>query len=257
MLKIVTFNIRCDYGQDGKNGFSFRKDLIRRKIEKENPEVICFQEVLPHVAEWLRTELAQYYAVGCGREAALDGEQMTVLFRKERFSLIHMDTYWLSPEPYRPGSRYAEQSNCPRTCTEVVLYDLEAKRALRVINTHLDHLYSEARRLGLLQILKRIEEEKFLPELPVILAGDFNADPGDPELEPMNAPEIKDLTGETGITFHGFFLGEKPQKIDYIYLVGEQTRKQLSWIRTEKWEDHEGELWLSDHYPVCTCLEWR
>ena len=29
MLKLVTFNIRCDYDQDGVNSFRFRKDRKR------------------------------------------------------------------------------------------------------------------------------------------------------------------------------------------------------------------------------------
>ena len=92
-LKIVTFNIRCDYGQDGENQFCYRKDLIKNKIEKEHPDIICFQEVLPHVAKWLKDNLTDYYVVGCGREKELDGEQMTVAVEKTRFQMISMETY--------------------------------------------------------------------------------------------------------------------------------------------------------------------
>ncbi len=49
-MKIVTFNIRCDFGQDGGNNFCFRKPLILEKLRREAPDIICFQEVLPHVA---------------------------------------------------------------------------------------------------------------------------------------------------------------------------------------------------------------
>ena len=52
-MKVVTFNIRCDYGQDGLNEFANRKELILRKINQEKPDIIGFQEVLPHVAKWL------------------------------------------------------------------------------------------------------------------------------------------------------------------------------------------------------------
>ena len=62
MIKIVTFNIRCDYGMDGENNFEYRKDLISRKIYAEQPDILCFQEVLPHVAAWLREVLTDYYA---------------------------------------------------------------------------------------------------------------------------------------------------------------------------------------------------
>ena len=47
MLKLVTFNIRCDYDQDGANSFRFRKPVILKKLAEEKPDVICFQEVLP------------------------------------------------------------------------------------------------------------------------------------------------------------------------------------------------------------------
>ena len=51
MLKLVTFNIRCDYDQDGANSFRFRKPVILKKLAEEKPDVICFQEVLPHRSE--------------------------------------------------------------------------------------------------------------------------------------------------------------------------------------------------------------
>ena len=60
MLKLVTFNIRCDYDQDGANSFRFRKPVILKKLAEEKPDVICFQEVLPHVAAWLKENLTEY-----------------------------------------------------------------------------------------------------------------------------------------------------------------------------------------------------
>lgn len=53
-MKYVTFNIRCDYGEDGDNNFVYRKPLILEKISQEKPDIIGFQEVRPHVAVWLR-----------------------------------------------------------------------------------------------------------------------------------------------------------------------------------------------------------
>lgn len=92
-MKLVTFNIRCDYGQDGENCFQFRKSFIKQKILCEKPDVICFQEVLPHVAVWLKEELEDdYYVVGCGRSKELDNEQMSVAYRKEKWNLISIWT---------------------------------------------------------------------------------------------------------------------------------------------------------------------
>ena len=35
-----------DSGQDGENCFCRRRDLITAKIRREQPDIICFQEVL-------------------------------------------------------------------------------------------------------------------------------------------------------------------------------------------------------------------
>ena len=53
-MKVVTFNIRGDFGVDGENNFCFRKPLILKKLAQEQPDIIGFQEVMPHVAVWLR-----------------------------------------------------------------------------------------------------------------------------------------------------------------------------------------------------------
>lgn len=87
-MKVVTFNIRCDYGQDGLNEFANRKELILRKINQEKPDIIGFQEVLPHVAKWLKENLNEYYVIGCGRGANLRDEQMSIAYHRDRINLI-------------------------------------------------------------------------------------------------------------------------------------------------------------------------
>ena len=107
-MKLVTFNIRCDFGQDGENNFEYRKDLILKKIAQEKPDMICFQEVLPHIAKWLKENLTEYYVIGCGRSPELRDEQVSIAYRKDRLNLMEMQSYWLSETPYVPASRYAE-----------------------------------------------------------------------------------------------------------------------------------------------------
>ena len=143
-MKLVTFNIRCDFGQDGENNFCFRKPLILEKLRRERPDLICFQEVLPHVAAWLKEELTDCYVIGCGRSETLEDEQLAVAYRKDRLNLIQMETFWLSETPYAPGSRYPRQSVCPRAATEALFEDLSGRTVFRLVNTHLDHEFPEA-----------------------------------------------------------------------------------------------------------------
>ena len=152
-MKIVTFNIRCDFGQDDENRFDCRKPFILDAFRREPADILCFQELLPHTAKWVDEVLPDHIVLGCGREKDLSGERVAVAFRKSRFELVKLDTFWLSPTPLVPGSRYEEQSRCPRTCVDLILHDLEEKRLLRILNTHLDHEGVEARLAGLRQVL--------------------------------------------------------------------------------------------------------
>lgn len=248
-MKFVTFNIRCDYDQDGKNSFRYRKPLILKKLEQEKPDIICFQEVLPHVAVWLKESLKEYYVVGCSRSDVLDDEQATIAFKKDVYNLIKMETYWLSETPFVPGSRYPEQSICPRVCTEVVLQEMTSKKIFRVINTHLDHIGSLARKLGVQQILAKLEKEDFFPEIPVIVAGDFNAEPDSEEIQLMEKSQgFINITKEIGVTYHGYG-EEETECIDYIFVNGTFLCHSV-----EKWTDVADGVYLSDHYPICAIL---
>lgn len=74
---------------------------------------------------------------------------------------------------------------CPRTATDVVFEDMETGKVFRVINTHLDHECAGARKLGLEQILAHLRAEKAFADVPVILSGDFNAEPDSEEMKPL------------------------------------------------------------------------
>ena len=87
-MKLVTFNIRGDFGIDGENNFDCRKPLILRRIQAQQPDVIGFQEVMPHVQRWLRQNLPGYTVVGCGRKADYSDEAMTLAIRNETAELL-------------------------------------------------------------------------------------------------------------------------------------------------------------------------
>ena len=170
-MKLVTFNIRCDCGEDGRNNFCFRKPLILEKLRREAPDAICFQEALPHVAAWLKEALPDYSVIGCGRSETLEDEQMAVAYRKDRLNLIAMETFWLSETPWAPGSRYPRQSICPRTGTEALFQDLASRQVFRLTNVHLDHEFPEARERALAQLLARAEDRRLFPRAPEVIAG--------------------------------------------------------------------------------------
>lgn len=284
-MKIVTFNIRCDIQPvddqqfremiaqlpagaiekagpqaklrfpkgDGINSWEFRRDMVLSKIQKERPEIIGFQELLPHQAGWLRERLPEYTFVGHGRDADYGGERPMIAVRND-LELLSYRGFWLSPTPEVPGSRFDIQSQCPRTCAVAEVYFPEQKLCARIYDTHLDHLCAEAREAGLRQLLAIIREDNEKHPLPVLLMGDFNAAPADPELKPLFGEEgtalgLKDMTSETGITFHGYGHKEDEIKIDYIFATEPFIQAHTA---TSLWKDEVNGRYLSDHYPVET-----
>ena len=63
-MKFVTFNIRCQPYLDGINAFIHRAGMIYDKIQKETPDVVCFQEVVPFQLEFLQP--VSTYSGGAG-----------------------------------------------------------------------------------------------------------------------------------------------------------------------------------------------
>ena len=249
-MKLVTFNIRLDWEWDGPNGFLYRKDMILRKIRKEMPDIICFQEVLPHVALWLKENLKEYYIVGCPREVGFRGEQTCIAFLPGRFDLMKLDCYWLSPTPFVPGSRYEIQSDCPRVCTEATFHHIPSNKVFRLTNTHLDHEGHPARILGVRQIAEKLRQASFFPEAPCIFVGDMNAEPDSEEMRLVTSlTGMVDLAADSGGTYHGFHT-VTPVKIDYIFADPSIRCKGIC-----KWDDAENGVPLSDHYPVCAEIE--
>lgn len=247
-MKIVTFNIRYDCGHDGENNFCFRKPFILEKLRQEQPDIICFQEVLPHVAVWLKEELSEYYVIGCGRSETLEDEQAAIAYRKDRINLMQMETYWLSDTPYIPASRYQDQSICPRLATEAVFEEYATKTVFRVVDTHLDHEGTSARERGLRQIMEKVEGAEFFAGVPVIVAGDMNAEPDSPEMAVAKEYAYVNAADGVGITYHGYGRAENACCIDYIFTKG------FVCGGVEKWTDERDGLFLSDHYPVCAVL---
>lgn len=246
-MKCVSFNIRCDYGQDGINNFVYRAPYILKKIQYEQPDFICFQEILPHVGDWLKENLSSYYILGCGRDCDLKDEQTAIAFKKKDYQLIRMETFWLSPTPYVPGTRYKDQSICPRTCTEVMVQHLKTGQIVRILNTHLDHEGSKARFLAVEQILNYIKNQKLFSEVPVILVGDFNALPSSQEIEAIKKDGLlTDLTAHLEGTYHEYGQLESPKKIDYVFAT-----KNVEVRNYELWKGVQEGVYLSDHYPVC------
>ncbi len=258
-MKIVTFNIRTsdkDSTFDGSNSFCYRESLIRKELKKEQPDILCFQEMRPYQADWAVDNIKDMMFLGCGRDTTLaNDESMLVGLKTGAFRMIAMDTFWLSPTPEVPGSRYEDQSDCPRCATELLVQYKKTGQIYRILNTHLDHISSSARVLGATALMDRLkvsaERYKHFGNFKTLVFGDFNAEPGDPEIDYMTADgSLTDITAGVGFTYHGYDPAQYHTKIDYIFVSPDVAVKSV-----EKWTREDHGLFLSDHYPISAIVD--
>lgn len=252
-MKLVTFNVRCAWSADGINNFIHRAGSIAHKISAEQPDVICFQECTENIFHMLKTVLPQYHIVFNQRNADLKGEGLATALHKDTTELLGLESFWLSPTPYLPASRYEEQSPCPRIC-QCVTVRCEDK-VFRLYNIHLDHQSDLARKLGMEATLVRVKEDLEKIPFPLFILGDFNATPDStPIAYCNNNPHVTlaELTAPISLTFHNYGKISDPYKIDYIFADGETAQKPHT---VSAWTEEVDGIYLSDHYPIQLNIE--
>ena len=174
--------------------------------------------------------------------------------------VLFFESFWLSPTPYVPASRYKNQSICPRICPHIVVKKKDMSTPVSLYNVHLDHVSEEARMEGIYQITDTISDYKKKMNSPTFILGDFNAQPYSKTisfLKLYNNSEFVDLSENTGITYHEFRGEQMPEngksvKIDYIF-ADKVTAKKPHIVT--KWKDEQNGIFLSDHYPICLEIE--
>ena len=249
-VNAMTFNIRYDNKDDGKNRFDGRKAIIKKFFGENKPDVIGFQEVEDNQRRWLIDNLEDYTVLGMGRNADYSGESVSIAYRKDKFDIVSFEQYWLSDTPYVPGSKYKiDQSPCPRISVQATLVD-HSGNLFTFANTHLDHWGVHARVCGASLLISKLLQSRH----PFILTGDFNEFP--------DGKAIKEILGNKGVhdltrtiskhtaTYHGYGAVKKDCKIDYIFSSGKAVKETLK-MHTEC----EGGIYLSDHYPISVDVE--
>ena len=253
-MKIVTWNIRSKWdAQDGINECMHRAGFVYEKIMREKPDVIAFQEVTQPIYDCLVRLLPEYDFFGTLRNQDYSGEGLFTAVRKEKCALLGLDIFWLSPTPYTAGSCFEEQSGCPRICVMTKIRNKSTNEVIRVLNTHLDHMFEQARVNGLQCIFGYLDGYAKTDDLPIVLLGDFNAQKDSESIQSIaRNTSLVEVTNAIETTYHQFGKKTENYKIDYVYvapcLVG----------RTENvvcWTDERHGIYLSDHYPVCATLK--
>lgn len=248
-VKVMSFNIRYGKANDGENSWDNRKTAVIAMLDAVKPDIVGMQEVLPFQQDYVVEQCPRFQAYGIGRNDGVEGERMTVLYNKEVLALEEYGTWWLSETPDVPSTGW--DAKYPRTATWVLMKDLRCNKEFYLVDTHLDHKGVEARKNGLAMVMTMIKEMN--PDIPLVLMGDFNVEPGDPCLDDVerlmnNARKVAKKSDST-FSFNGY--QPEPQKeIDYIYFNGFKGALDFRVVT----ESYDNKPFISDHYPIVSTL---
>lgn len=262
MQSVMTFNLRYNEVKDGANAWPHRIDKVADIFERYRPVVVGTQEGLHPMLKDLQERLPGYGWIGSGRGGDHADEHNAIFYDKQLLSVAEWGQFWLSETPSEPKSK-SWDSSLPRICTWARFRLADSPLEFMLYNTHLDHVGQEAREKGMTLIRERMRHGN-PHRLPMMLTGDFNADPDNPVIEKLRAESMEEadaerlfdaysaLDGDPGLTAHSFKGGTAGFPIDYIF-VSEQVRVlEVSVIR-----DSIQGGYPSDHYPVMAKIEIR
>ena len=252
-FRIISFNIRHHWADDGDNSWGQRSASIRAVLRAYPAEIICFQEVNLPVFDFLSQALPGYDSASDQEDRGPCWEYRPVYF-KPPFRIIAQETISLSKTPDIPSKSWG--SNFVRQATRVVLD--WGGRELAVYNTHLD--FVESVQLNQAKVIwdSILAKDR---SRPVILAGDFNSTEGQEAYSFLTrggasgdlSGDFKDaMPGSRAATFHGFAEGRDNGCIDWILYRGRGLRLSRP-ARTL--EDKPGGRFPSDHFPVIAGFE--
>jgi len=255
-LYVMTFNLRYA-SPTPPNAWFQRRPVMQQLIRKESPDLIGTQEGLYEQLKDIASELPAYDWIGLGREGGSRGEFMAVFYRKDRLEPLEFDHFWLSDTPRLVGSK-SWGNTLPRMVTWVKFRDRVTGRQFYFFNTHFDHESQESREKSASLLLARVKELD--AELPMLVAGDFNAEAGANKVYDIlvNEEALADTwtaalqRGEAVGTFHDYRGPTKGgARIDWI-LSGGPVRT----IRTEVVTFARNGQYPSDHFPVVAHLRF-
>tara|TARA_R110001592_G_scaffold58841_3_gene178501 strand:- start:1070 stop:1915 length:846 start_codon:yes stop_codon:yes gene_type:complete len=255
--QIMTYNIRYDNPNDGKNKWSKRKVFLTDQIAYNQPDVFGIQEGLQHQVQYLDSIFGGYNYIGIGRDdGKTKGEYSAIFYQKERLEVLNKGTFWLSETPNEISVGW--DASMERICTYGLFKNKTNSEQFWVFNTHFDHIGNIARVKSAGLILEKIEELN-IDNLPVIVMGDFNLKPETVAIQ-LLAKYLNDTNkiskskpfGPTG-TFNGFNFS-KPvlDRIDYIFT----SKDGIQVLKYAVLSDSKDCNYPSDHLPVLVELKF-
>lgn len=252
-LRVMSFNVRTPADTEAGKRWEDRRDSMVALIQQTHPQVIGTQELTPPQASYLASHLQGFRWFGQGRRGGEGDEHMGVFYDASALVLVESGDFWLSDTPEVPGS-ISWGHPYPRMVTWGLFERRADGRRFYLFNTHLPYRAEDepARVRGAKLLLSRLAS---LPhDIPVVLTGDFNTEPGGDTWRTLTAT-LHDARGEATqvkgprLTFHDF-TGKGQQQLDWILLRG-FTATDFATL-----DARPNGVLPSDHFPVMADLRF-
>lgn len=264
-LRVVTYNVRYATANPdkGEETWAVRAPKLITQLEfiaaGQDNTFLCLQECLHKQVEDIDGRLGSSWAyVGRGRDAKeTGGEYSPIFYRTDTWKLVQWDTRWLSKTPKEPSRGWDAVLN--RIATIGVFQHKHSGTKLVVISTHFDHIGVKAREHSaqlLIEFARQWRQEH--DPVAVVVAGDFNSQPGDHAYQTMVADgsgmaDVLSVVGKdkrygNDLTYTGFGGGEPPERIDFLFVERPSALKAKTFgVLTNVFDDG---VKISDHRPV-------
>lgn len=253
-LLVASYNTAAPWGNLLKGTYTTRRaHLFAQQINNTLPDVLGVQELNSFWAEKMETLLPQYDYYGVkrgGDDKEATSEMSGIFYLKDKFELLESDTFWISLTP-EIESKF-EDAACNRICSYVVLENKETGFLFAHLNTHLDHVSTEAQNLGGTLIAEKAEELKSkYGEIPTVITGDFNQYSDGQACKALETAGFKNVNnGDSQFTYNDWGENEDDRPIDFIFVNNGFTYKNYK-VHTEKMDNS----YVSDHFMITAELE--
>lgn len=245
MVCVMSFNMG---GQRRWNG---RKEAVAVMFEDLKPDVVGLQGVYAAQQAYLEAALPEYEFVWPEHGGGPKYDRMTVMVRRDKFSVEGSGHFWLSDTPGEVSRGWDGARS--HMVAWVWLYDLHSNRNLTLFNMTLDARGAEARREGVYRLVEDMWD--IAGDSLVFVVGSLAAEPGDEALRPMyyelESAHENHIIGGRGPTWNDWGRAAGGKVTDYIFFDPRKLRFPIEYGVLDR--EYQGVKYISDHYPVfCT-----
>ncbi len=249
-FSILTLNLRFGKADDGPDSWENRKGRYAAFFKKYRPDFICMQETNNFQADFFKKILAEYHSIG-QRIPAPSYWQDNMIFFKNTWECLKHDRLFISHTPSVQSK--LEGSKWPRQYV-VASFKMDEK-SLICVNTHFD--FDASVQMESAKIIISDSALSHSQDTPVIITGDFNAEPDSPCYMELTSDDVPGgrfnelFNGSHSCTYHGFTGVCTGRHIDWILFRGPVKAVEKKIIR-----DKFNGGYPSDHYPVLARFQW-